>query len=157
MIGYETSEVLDVKAAEYFVELTKREKRACKKCEEQGVVAAPRAARIIDKSLVSDRVIIDTLVRKYADHCPLYRQSSILKRDTGIEISRGTMCGWILRVGDLLIPVAGAMRRELLAEVTSKPTKHRWMCRPTMAAEQITRPICGSTELRAERRCLIFA
>jgi transposase len=78
------------------------------------VVAAPLAARIIDKSLVSDRVIIDKLVRKYADHCPLYRQSSILKRDTGIDISRGSMCGWIMRVGDLLIPVAGAMRSELL-------------------------------------------
>jgi transposase len=115
VIGYETSEVLDVKPAEYFVEVTKREKRACKKCEELGVVAAPLAARIIDKSLVSDRVIIDTIVRKYADHSPLYRQSSILKRDAGIEISRATMCGWIMRVGDLLIPVGGAMRCELLA------------------------------------------
>lgn len=115
VIGYETSEVLDVKPAEYFVEVTKREKRACKKCEEQGVVAAPLAARIIDKSLVSDRVIIDTIVRKYADHCPAYRQSSILKRDTGIEISRATMCGWMMRVGDLLIPVSGAMRSDLLA------------------------------------------
>ena len=38
VIGYEISEVLEVKPAEYFVELTKREKRACKKCEEQGVV-----------------------------------------------------------------------------------------------------------------------
>ena len=27
--------------------------------------------RIIDKSLVSDRVIIDTMVSKYCDHCPL--------------------------------------------------------------------------------------
>jgi transposase len=115
VIGYETSEVLDVKPAEYFVEVTKREKRACKKCEELGVVAAPLEARIIDKSLVSDRVIIDTIVRKYADHCPAYRQSSILKRDTGIEISRATMCGWIMRVGDLLIPLTGAMRSELLA------------------------------------------
>jgi Transposase IS66 family/Resolvase, N terminal domain len=58
---------------------------------------------------------IDTLVRKYADHRPLYRQSSILKRDAGIEISRATMCGWIMRVGELLIPVVGAMRKELLA------------------------------------------
>jgi transposase len=115
VIGYETSEVLDVKPAEYFVEVIKREKRACRKCEEQGVVAAPLAARIIDKCLVSDRVIIDTIVRKYADHCPVYRQSSILERDTGIEISRATMCGWIIRVGDLLIPVAGGMRSELLA------------------------------------------
>jgi transposase len=115
VIGYEASEVLDVKPAEYFIEVTKREKRACKKCEELGVVAAPLAARIIDKSLVSDRVIIDTIVRKYGDHCPAYRQSAILKRDTGIEISRATMCGWIMRVGDMLIPVAGAMRSELLA------------------------------------------
>jgi transposase len=115
VIGYETSEVLDVKPAEYFIEVIKREKRACKKCEEQGVVAAPLAARIIDKSLVSDRVIIDTIVKKYADHSPLYRQSSILQRDTGIEISRATMCGWIMRAGDLLIPVASVMRSELLA------------------------------------------
>ena len=68
------------------------------------MAAAPLAARIIDKSLVSDRVIIDALVRKYADHCPLYRQSSILKRDTGIEIIRVTMCGWIMRVGEYADP-----------------------------------------------------
>ena len=64
MIGYEVREVLDVKPAEYFAQVTKREKRACKKCEEQGVAIAPVAARIIDKSLVSDRIIIDTIVRK---------------------------------------------------------------------------------------------
>jgi transposase len=58
VIGYETSEVLKVKPAEYFVEVTKREKRACKQCEEQGVVSAPLPARIIDKGLVSDEIII---------------------------------------------------------------------------------------------------
>ena len=65
VIGYEESEVLKVKRAEYFVEVTKREKRACKQCEEQGVEAAPLPARIIDKSLVSDQIIIDTIVSKY--------------------------------------------------------------------------------------------
>ncbi len=35
VIGCEVSEVLEVKPAEYFVEVTKREKRACKKCEER--------------------------------------------------------------------------------------------------------------------------
>ena len=34
VIGYEKSEQLDVKPAEYFVVVTKREKRACKDCEE---------------------------------------------------------------------------------------------------------------------------
>ncbi len=115
VIGYEVSEVLDVKPAEYFVEVTKREKRACKKCEEQGVAMAPLPVRIIAKSLVSDRIIIDTIVSKYADHNPLFRQSVIFLRDAGIDISRATMCGWVMTVGEMLAPVVGAMRRELLA------------------------------------------
>jgi transposase len=117
VIGYEASEVLKVKRAEYYVEVTKREKRACKQkqCEEQGVEAAPLPARIIDKSLVSDQIIIDTVVSKYADHTPLYRQSAILLRDAGVDISRATMCGWVMRVGEMLQPVVGAMRQQLLA------------------------------------------
>jgi hypothetical protein len=95
--------------------VTKREKRACKKCEEQGVAMAPLPVRIIAKSLVSDRIIIDTIVNKYADHNPLYRQSVIFLRDAGIDISRATMCGWVMTVGEMLAPVVGAMRRELLA------------------------------------------
>lgn len=115
VIGYEVSEVLDVKPAEYFVEVTKREKRACKKCEEQGVVTAPVPIRIIEKSMVSDAIIVDTIVTKYANHNPLYRQSVILLRDAGIDISRATMCGWVMTVGEMLTPVVGVMRRELLA------------------------------------------
>ena len=115
VIGYEVSEVLDVKPAEYFVQVTKREKRACKQCEEQGVSTAPLPVRIIEKSLVSDGIIIDTVVRKYADHNPLYRQSVILLRDAGIDIGRATQCGWVMTVGEMLMPVVGVMRRELLA------------------------------------------
>ena len=117
VIGYETSEVLKVKPAEYYVEVSKREKRACKQkqCEERGVQTAPLPTRIIDKSLVSDEIIIDTIVSKYADHTPLYRQSVILLRDAGVEISRATMCGWVMTVGEMLQPVVNAMRQELLA------------------------------------------
>jgi hypothetical protein len=68
VIGYEESEQLDVEPAKYFVLVTRREKRACKRCEEFGVVAAPLPERIIDKSLVSDRIVIDTIVRKYCDY-----------------------------------------------------------------------------------------
>jgi transposase len=115
VIGYDVSEQLDVEPAKYFVVVTKREKRACKHCEKGGVAAAPVAARIIDKSLVSDRMVINTVVAKYSDHLPLYRQSVILEREAGVEISRATMDGWVMRVGELLIPIAEAMRRELLA------------------------------------------
>jgi transposase len=114
VIGYEQSEQLDVEPARYFVVVIKREKRVCRSCAE-GVSAAPLPARIIEKSLVSDRVVIDTIVNKYSDYLPLYRQSAILERDTGVAISRATMDGWIMRVGGMLIPIVGAMGRELLA------------------------------------------
>jgi transposase len=114
VIGHEQSEQLDVEPAKYYVVVTKREKRACKKCEERGVLAAPLPPRIIEKSLVSDRVVIDTVVGKYADHCPLYRQSAMLERDSGLELSRQTLDGWVMRVGELLVPLVEALRRELL-------------------------------------------
>jgi hypothetical protein len=63
---------------------------------------------------VSDRLAINTLVSKYSDHLPLYRQSAILERDAGVAISRGTMDGWVMSVGGLLIPIAAAMGRELI-------------------------------------------
>jgi len=113
VIGYEESEQLDVEPAKYFVLVTKREKRACPACAE-GVVTAPLPPRIIEKGLASDRIVIDTIISKYCDHTPLYRQSGMLKRETGLELSRATLDGWVLRVGELLIPVVAAMRRELL-------------------------------------------
>jgi transposase len=115
VIGYEKSEQLDVKPAEYFVVVTMREKRACKDCEEQGVDCAPAPVRIIEKGLASDRVVIDTVVSKYADYVPIYRQSAILERETGIDLSRATLNGWVMRVGELLQPITAAMGQELLS------------------------------------------
>ena len=114
VIGYDVSEQLDVEPAKHFVVVTKREKRACQHCEEGGVAAAPVPARIIEKGLVSNGMVVNTIVAKYCDHLPLYRQSGILKREAGVEISRATMDGWVMRVGELLIPIAEAMRRDLL-------------------------------------------
>jgi transposase len=116
VIGYERSEQLDVEPAKYFVLVSKREKRACPSCGEGGLTTAPLPTRIIDKCLANDRVVIDTVVAKYSDHLPLYRQSAILQRETGIEISLATLNGWVMRVGELLVPVAAAIGRELLAD-----------------------------------------
>jgi len=85
--------------AKYFVVVTKREKRACKHCEEGGVAAAPVPARIIEKGLVSNGMVVNTIVAKYCDHLPLYRQSAILEREAGVDISRATMDGWVMRGG----------------------------------------------------------
>ena len=68
VIGYEESKQLDVEPGRYFVLVSKREKRACHKCEEQGVATAPLPPRIIEKCLASDRIVIDTVVSKYCDY-----------------------------------------------------------------------------------------
>jgi transposase len=158
VIGYEESEQLDVEPAKYFVVVTKREKRACKNCEERGVLAAPLPPRIIEKSLVSDRVVIDTVVSKYANHCPLYRQSVILERDSGLELSRQTLDGWVLRVGELLVLSGGGLAaRAAPRDVTCKPMKRRWMYSCTMGRAAIIWRICGNTGNRMGRWCSISA
>ncbi len=114
IIGYDQSEVLDHEPARWFVRVTKREKRACGKCS---TVAMPELApRIVEKGLASDTVVIHTVVAKYCDHLPLYRQQTILEREAGVEISRATLDGWVMRVGELLSPIVSVMRRDLLHE-----------------------------------------
>src|ERR1700733_5151704 len=112
VIGYDSSEVLDREPAKWFVRVTKREKRSCRKCS--AIQMPPLGSRIVEKGLASDRVIIETVVAKYCDHLPLYRQEATIEREAGVEISRATMDGWVMRVGELLQPVAEAMRHQLL-------------------------------------------
>ena len=114
VIGHDESEMLDVEPARYIVRVTKREKRACRHCVEGTVTAAPIAPRIIEKGLASDRIVVQTVVAKYCDHLPLYRQEAILEREAGVEISRATLDGWVMRVGELCGPIVEAMRRDLL-------------------------------------------
>ena len=115
VIGYEQTEVLDVRPAEYFVTVIKREKRACRQCEEQGVRIAAAAERIAAKSLLSDRVIIDLVVAKYCESLPLYRQQAMLRRDGGVEIALSTLADAVMWVGEFLSPLTGVMKRDLLA------------------------------------------
>ena len=115
IIGYDESEQLDVEPARYFVQVIKREKRACRGCEQSTVTMAPLSPRIVEKGLASDNVVIDVVVSKYSDHLPLYRQAVILEREAGLEIGRATLDGWVMRVGEMLIPVVEAMRKDLLS------------------------------------------
>jgi transposase len=112
VIGYDQSEQLDIEPARYFVRVMKREKRACRRCSVVSGAALPE--RIVEKGLASDAVVIQTVISKYCDHLPLYRQAVMLEREGGLEIGRTTLDGWVMRVGELLEPVVGAMRRDLL-------------------------------------------
>ena len=116
VIGYEVSEQLGVKPVVYFVEVTKREKRACSECEEMGVAVAPVPAKIVEKGILSNGLIIEVALQKYCNHQPLYRQAVSMKRDADIDMSQATMGNGVMNIGALAIPVCKAMRHDLLAE-----------------------------------------
>jgi Transposase IS66 family/Amidohydrolase family len=105
----------------------------------------------------SDRVVIETVVAKYCDHLPLYRQQLMLEREAGIEISRATLDGWVMRVGELLQPIVGAMRAQLLTAGYLQADKQRCRCRCMTNGVPIIRRTYGNTESPAERRFSTFS
>ena len=119
---------------------------------------AELAPRIVDKGMASDRVVVETVVAKYCDHLPLYRQAAMLEREAGLEIGRATLDGWVMRVGELLEPVVGAMRDDLLqARLTCRPTKPSCRCRCMISAAPIIRRTCGNTAGRVAKRYSTFS
>jgi len=115
IIGYEEKEELHLKPLQYSVRVIKREKLACHKCSEAGVTTAPVSdCQIVEKSKLSNEIIVDILIKKYAEHLPLYRQQATLERDFGIEIARSTLCQAVMAAGELLRPIHEAMKKDLL-------------------------------------------
>lgn len=114
IIGYEESEELAYEPAVAFVRVIKREKGACRRCEERGVSTAPAPAKILPKAKASDELVVSILVGKFVEHLPLYRIAARFAREQQIDLSRAVLSDWMGAVGDLVQGVVGAMRQELL-------------------------------------------
>ena len=145
LIGYDESEHLDMEPVRFFVRVVKREKRGCRQCKTSGVVMAELAPRIVEKGIASDRVVVETVVAKYCDHLPLYRQKAMLQREAGLEISRATLTGWVMRIGELLQPLVGVMRKDLLGANYLQADETVVRCRCMTREEPIIRRTCGNT------------
>lgn len=113
-LGFDTTEVLDLKPVELFVRVIKREKLACPAHPENGVSTGPLGERIVPGGKLSNAFIVDVLLKKYQLHQPLYRQSQALLRDAQVAVSGSTLCDAVMAAGALLVPVNAAQRQELL-------------------------------------------
>lgn len=111
-IGEDRSERLDIVPAQYRVLVTVRPKMGCRSCGD-GVAQAPAPAHVVPGGLPSEALVADVLVRKSADHLPLYRQAQILARQ-GIVIDRATLAGWVGRAAGYLKPLVELQRARLL-------------------------------------------
>ena len=110
-IGEDRTERLDIVPAQLQVIVTVRPKYACRVCEE-GVTQAEAPAHLIEGALPTEGAIAHVLVSKYADHCPLYRQSQIYAR-SGVELHRSTLAGWVGKAAFHLKPVVDRLASRL--------------------------------------------
>lgn len=112
-IGREVLEQLEMVPAVFRVLRHVRPQYVCPRCHE-GVHGAPPPPQPIPKSLASPSLLAHVAVSKYADGLPLYRQASMLER-AGIELSRSTLAGWMVRAGELVQPLLNLLADEIRA------------------------------------------
>jgi len=74
---------------------------------------SPLPPHPIDGLLAGPGLLARVLVAKYVEHLPLHRQEAIFERE-GLQIPRQTLCEWVMRSIELLLPIVSALRRRLL-------------------------------------------
>ena len=112
-IGEETSEQLDIAPAKIQVLQHVRFKYACRSCEGSShdgaaVTIAPVPEQPIPKSNASSGLLAHIVTSKFVDGLPLYRQTTMFAR-IGVDLGRGTMANWMIRTGELVIPLINLM------------------------------------------------
>src|SRR5690606_32857798 len=108
----EVTEVLEVKAAEFYVKRYVRRKYVRK--EEKGIAIGQLPNRAIDKGIPGASVLAMLIIGKFVDHLPIYRQIAIFKR-SGIALHYNTVLDWTNNGLDILQPLYDHLRRKILA------------------------------------------
>jgi transposase len=117
--GEEVTEELDIVPRQCRVIRHIRPKYACRKCEgtesdKGAVLIAPAPVQILPKTIATAGLLASVIVEKFSDGLPLYRQAARFSRE-GIEISRGTLSNWVVKVGQLSGPLMEIFREDLTA------------------------------------------
>ena len=71
--------------------------------------------RPIVRGIAGPGLLAKTVVYRWQDHLPVYRQESIHARD-GLELARSTICGWHQQLADLVERVVEAMLRDAFTQ-----------------------------------------
>ena len=115
-VGEDVSERLDIVPAEFFVHRHIRGKWVCRCCQRQGVdrlVQEPAEPQIIERGIPASGLVAYTLISRFADHVPYYRQEAINAR-SGVHTPRSTLAAWAGQAGAALHPLYEALKRFVL-------------------------------------------
>jgi len=114
-IGADTSEQLEWIPAQVKIIEHIRLKYGCRNCKgDSGVITAPAPKLPIPKSIATPGLLSEIITSKYEDHLPLYRQEKILQR-MGIDIPRATLSNWMLKCGQLLLPLIPLLKHYIIS------------------------------------------
>lgn len=111
-IGTETSEQLELVPARLRAIEHHRVKYACRDCQEH-VVVADKPPQPIEKGLPGSGLCAHTVLGKFGDHTPMYRQEDIHSR-LGKTIRRSTLCHWQSQLATLATALVKRMKYLLL-------------------------------------------
>lgn len=112
-IGRERSEQLEYIPPQYKVLVHERVKYACRNCQEHVALAA-KPPQPVEKGLPGPGLLAHTVLSKYGDHAPLYRQEDVHARH-GVILRRSTLCDWVAAAADLVEPLYRRMCELVLA------------------------------------------
>ncbi len=112
LVGEDTSEILDMIAAQMKVIEVARLKKSCRCCEKMVQVPAP--SRPIPGSMAGAGLLAYILVSKFDDHLPLYRLNEIFAR-MGADIPDSTMVDWCGRAMQVLQPLIERIETAVMA------------------------------------------
>lgn len=112
-IGEEVSEQIKYIPAQLSCIQHVRPKYACKPCQEN-VKIAPMPLLLLPKSIATPELVAYTIISKYCDHIPLYRQQAIWER-LEIDMPRSSLCGWLMKVSELCEPLVKLMQKQIIA------------------------------------------
>ena len=90
------------------------EPRAVVVPEARAIIVAPLPAQPIPKSMAAPGLCAFIATAKYQDGLPLYRQETILARH-GLTVSRATLASWMIRLGELIVPLINLAEEVQLA------------------------------------------
>lgn len=110
-IGEAVTERLDVVPAEFFVHRHIHGKWACRAC--QCLKQAPSVPELVEGGMASSGLITHTLISRFVDHVPYYRQEAINAR-SGVHTPRSTLAALAGQGGAALEPLHEAQRHFVL-------------------------------------------
>lgn len=112
VIGWEISEKLKYEPAKMSVIQYHRAKYGADSGDY--VKTTPPVPSIIPKGIATPELLAAIITGKYADGLPLYRMEEIFARQD-VELSRGTMGRWVIKVANALKPIWNVLSDRLLS------------------------------------------